>query len=513
MGSTEGNGALVHFQEGVGKQKKRPIFTRKPPRPPFVEVWFRDVLSTNKVPWSCDFNDSRFSKPTVVAALRTLTWHKGKAWFSTDIQGVIASYIEEFDFDIFPRRTPTDTEKLDEYFEWCEHARCNLQHHGLEAPPNPDDGYQIKYHDWMHSSDVRHDLTTPEGIEKALRLALKHPWGPFKSYALSVIFTDEDRKRIWAERDKVEKKFKEGPMKLYELAVERFKAEEQEYLESKAKHRTNFINKRIEKLDMGGAIDKVMSSQSVQLMDKGGDSGATNHKIRARAIELAEAYLLKQSIIDRNRGALAAVCVCRAACENGIGLRFWDVQTFVENKKAFNEKNRDLRSKLEIKNIISRRKMLDAFVAFFANRVASLKNKAITPKERHKMQCLVAWIGTARIGRIDSEGPNAPRKLKCLPLFLDMLVSEDDRIKPITEFLPEEKEECIRTESIAATVVYLVLSVRPTKKNPPVTEKQMHLLTGVHHGVIMACKHALQNAIKRAYGVATDSIEMDEKEE
>lgn len=91
-------------------------------------------------------------------------------------------------------------------------------------------------------------------------------------------------------------------------------------------------------------------------------------------------------------------------------------------------------------------------------------------------------------------------------------------INPLMKYLPDgsqTKDECIKTWSMAATVIYLVLSIRPGKdvkvkgqkgksrreedeKHDRVTQECVEQFTGVQKSVLMACKQAIQGAIERA---------------
>lgn len=423
--------------------------------------------------------------------IEKLTWHKGKAFFPKPLQWIITGYIEEFDYDLLDE---TDTELTEKFRRTVQQAGVN----GINLN-------QLRK--FLVSSAFRE--TPPDAFDFLGGLTGVY----HQSVPRVVVFTTQQRAQIWDARDKIEKEFNEGPMMQYKAALARHKAEDKKWLEYYKKRHQQFVVKRVDKINIASVIDKVMSSPRVKLMDKEGDSGVTNHKIRLRAIELAEAYLQKQTVIDRNRETLAAACVVRAASENGLGLRHWDIEPFCPDGHQFNDRVRDLRSKLKLTNNVTRQKLLNGFVTMYANRaVFHLKNKdkskAITAKERHKMQCFARWIGDAKIHRVPSEGKHGKRKLKCLSIFLDRLAQEDSNIKPITNFIvTDKKEEPIHTESMAATIIYMVLSVRPGR-HPQITEEVMHELTGVHTCVIMACKSAFKDIIQRAYDDANTAMDV-----
>lgn len=489
VGSDKHEGEQKTFKHKPGKRKKRPVFARERPVAPWLTgpvgifVYIKDATTDEWQTWSCDFNDSRFSLPTVTAALDELTWHKGRAYFPKDLQRLITGYVETFDFDIFSRDP-----MCSEDWEWAARHRLVFQ----KATGSDGTNKQL-LQKWIGYAPTR-----------PLQLPSDRP--AFRS----VVFTDADHKAIWAAREFEEKKFTDGPLAAYLAALARHEAAikewEQKYYQPQHSH---FVEKRIDRLKIAKAVDKIMSSPRLGLLDTSDAKPRGNLRIRERAIELAEAYLRQQTVIDRNREPLAAVCVCRAACENGIGLRHWDVAEFVPEVRAFNDKRRDLRSKLKLvgdddKIALDKEPsagdLLKGFVNVYVGRL-QFKNKeqGVTAKERYKMHCLANWIGSARLNRIPSKGPNAPRKLPCLAVFLDWLALQDGTVPPIDKFNSgSPKDGCIFPASLATTVIYLVLSVRPGKKSP-VSEKDLQAISGVNAGVLMACKRTLQDIIERAF--------------
>lgn len=210
---------------------------------------------------------------------------------------------------------------------------------------------------------------------------------------------------------------------------------------------------------------------------------------------------------DSNRLVIAAVCVCRAAMENGLGLRWWDVMPFVHTSKTYNRWRRELCRVLKLPDI-TREMQLKAFISTCANRVVfSNKKYNVTSAERSQMHLLGKWLGQTRLNRIESTGAHNKRKLVCMPLFLKMLELQSENVPPAAQFFSSEsqnRDECIHVSSMGVTIVYLVLSLRKRPRGVPgatvsVTEANLADMTGVQTQVIMACKKAVQDLIEAAY--------------
>lgn len=301
----------------------------------------------------------------------------------------------------------------------------------------------------------------------------------------------------------------EREMELYRKAYKRWTKEQTKYHKLVAEPRkAHFIEKRMDNIEIASFVDRVLRSHRVGLAHNDPEKPTSHPEIRTRAIALANLFLRKQTVIDRNRETLAAVCVSRAACEHSLGLRYWDLSEFVADGTVFNSWRRDLRKHATL-SPIARQKQLVGFLNLFVGRVVFHNKKdALTAHDRAKIHAFGKWISGPRMHRVASKGPHAARKLPCLAVFLDTLVSESlsSTVPPLASLLPDvskvEGDKFIKLWSIAATIVYMVLSVRPNGRKGP-SQKEIFKVSGVHTGVVMATKRTLQFYIQKAQ---TDSI-------
>lgn len=316
-------------------------------------------------------------------------------------------------------------------------------------------------------------------------------------------FSYEMRRFMMLEYDVIMEAY-EREMDLYRKAYKRWNKQNTKYQKLVYQPRkAHFIDTRLDNIDIASFVDRVLRSHRVGLAHNDPEKPTSHPEIRTRAIALANLFLRKQTVIDRNRETLAAVCVSRAACEHSLGLRYWDVSEFVADGAVFNAWRRDLRKHATL-SPIARQKQLVGFLNLFVGRVVFAKKKdALTQHDRAKIHAFGKWLSGPRMHRVASEGPHAARKLPCLKVFLDKLASEQlsASVPPLANLLPDvskvEGDKFIKLWSIAATVVYMVLSVRPHGQKGP-SQKDIYEVSGVHTGVQMACKRTLQYYIQKA---------------
>jgi hypothetical protein len=295
----------------------------------------------------------------------------------------------------------------------------------------------------------------------------------------------------------------ESDLYLYRQALKRYKSEYAWYRKSVYEPRkAHFIEKRMDNIEIASFVDRVLRSHRVGLAHNDPEKPTSHPEIRTRAVALANLFLRKQTVIDRNRETLAAVCVSRAACEHSLGLRYWDLSEFVADGTVFNSWRRDLRKHATL-SPIARQKQLVGFLNLFVGRVVFHNKKdALTAHDRAKIHAFGKWISGPRMHRVASKGPHAARKLPCLAVFLDTLVSESlsSTIPPLANLLPDvskvEGDKFIKLWSLAATIVYMVLSVRPNGRKGP-SQKEIFKVSGVKTTV--PTKRTLQHYILKAF--------------
>lgn len=461
IGSGKTEGKFVHLKSTKsGKRTKAPQFKEHEPRPETITVNLPGPVTFKNVdtiwlpfgqrpqgivrdngdfegewdnPMTFDFYDEQLPSWSIHQKLLALRW-RGRRYFPLDIIYVVEHYL--FDLVVYLQHRESVWRPIAQF------------------PRDPKITYTIA------------ECHCPDTVMTAILKAREQEW-----------------KRLQAsdEMKRYQKKLLQHQEAMKEWKKQHYEPEHKQ-----------FNDKRVEKIDIGKAIDKVLNSEKIKL--------GSNHIIRTRALQLAEGFLQKQTVINRNRETLAAVCVWRAACENLIGLSHRDLTLFIADSHTFNQWKRDLKAKLGLKNDISRLKLLLGYINVFVNRmVFDDKKDGVDKKERNKMHCLASWIGSARVHRIESEGKNAKRTLKCLPVFLNMLARSDPSIPSIQSLLSKEsqqKDECIQLPSLATAIIYVVLYTRPRSKP---TQKALENLTGVSTNVIMACKRSLYDVIQRAF--------------
>jgi hypothetical protein len=271
--------------------------------------------------------------------------------------------------------------------------------------------------------------------------------------------------------------------------------------------------RRERKVELAKTEFKINEAVTEVLTRIGFDS---NKPIIKRASEICAAYIKDRAPTYVIRYPLACASVARAAMENGYGFRAWDFTSFLKDhvedsvtirspSAVFSHWRRDLGSKFKWPEI-DRREQLKAFVATFTNR-AVVKNTVVSVQERIQISSLTRWIGDARLNRLNAdekkERKDDTRKLRCLPLFFQLLPkpSADGVGCPFEDlkaYLPNNKQkgdECIRIWSMAATIIYITLSMRT--KNA-LTQKHVEQITGVREHVLIACKKIILNAIAKA---------------
>ncbi len=245
----------------------------------------------------------------------------------------------------------------------------------------------------------------------------------------------------------------------------------------------------------------------------------TNCHIIQRANEICSEYIKDRAPTDTIRYPLACGAVARAGFERGYGLRAWDFTSFLEDHVedstslrgatvVFSDWRRKLASHFQWP-VMDRKEQIKAYVATFTNR-AVVKGKEVDGLERAKIASLTRWMGEAKLNRLTVDENKQRniinddrRKLTCLPLFLQCLPtpaqSEDSsRVKPMKTYLKREaksKDECIRAWSIAATIIYIALSVRTKNK---LTQTHIQNITGIKPHVLIACKKTVFDAIQSA---------------
>ena len=284
-------------------------------------------------------------------------------------------------------------------------------------------------------------------------------------------------------------------------------------LHSDEERKTDYRETRKDNLNMKNTVERVITRVNL----------TGNLKIFTRAMALVDQYLATTSVTKSTKFILAAVCVARAAVENGIGLRWWDVRLFLRDNVLLDpsdESNRKVDGTLKKKqhcdsriyskwrriitlalklNPIPRINQLRAFVDAFCAR-AVFNNQKVVSTESLSMEAMVKWIGDSHLNRMKVKPEfGAERKSPSLELFFRCLRSKkySNIPKMVTYLTPESqtKDECIKIWSVAATIVYLVLSVRPKKKNRP-TQEDIEAITGVQQCVQMACKKTIMDVIK-----------------
>lgn len=447
--------------------KTRPVFTEEEPKPWNLLVKFCKDPYTRIIPLDIVLGYGHDLVRALLARrdLPSFRWAEGDhdGFFPNGVPEIIVGYIANVDqFTPWKLRLIEEEEESEDQYLESNHVRSDLEEHFKK----------------LHKKNFNEQLRTIEN----------RYWGPNK---LGFDVRAELHAAVLEKHQEAEANY-DFQLAKYRIKRANFEAEEKHWAQQNFIRQKAISAKRVDTIRIDKNIEDLMRLEAVALCHENKPNGA----VFFRALQLANAFLQTQTVIDRNKDLLAAVCITRAAAENPMTLGYmWrDFAPRVNDKVAFSEWARKLRKELrETKAVqlpaISLSKSTMNFINTYNLRLTSREHIHIVDKERRHMHRLAKWIGDAQLYRVIPRGATADRRVKILPVFLHQLETNRDAVPDAHEFFEKTKQP-IDSKTVAATIVQLVLCCRKTTR-PVVTQEGMALVSGQSASAIMKCKSTL----------------------